>query len=154
MYRMRSFRALRARTAAKLRWEATAVRARREALGRRSTRGERDAGARVPSKLGDGSSGLVSLKKQRESILITREQSDRRRALKMRLVVLGAATGIESALQADGYCYRVGFVTVTYAKDDDWHPGDIKELIRHYRLWAKRRGEPFISSLPNQKVRL
>jgi hypothetical protein len=115
----------------------------KEAPGRRSTRGERDAGARVPSKLGDASSGLVSLKKQRESILITPEHADMRRAQKMRLVVLGAATGIESGLQADGYRYRVGFVTLTYANDDDWQPGDIKELIRHYRLWAKRRGEPF-----------
>ena len=39
----------------------------KEALGRRSTRVNRDAGERVPSKLGDVSSGLVVYKKQVET---------------------------------------------------------------------------------------
>ena len=92
-----------------------------EAVGRRRTaRGERDAGARVPSKL-ERPSGLVGLKKQRESILIPPEESSRRRLLKMRRIILGSAKGIESALQSDGFRYRVGFVTLTYARDGDWH---------------------------------
>ena len=115
-----------------------------EAKGRRSTsRGEPGAGARAPTELGDRPSGLVGFKKQRESILIPTEESDLRRLYKMRRMVIGASKGIESALMEDGYRYRVGFVTLTYARIDDWKPGDIKELVRHYRLWTKRRGEPF-----------
>ena len=114
-----------------------------DVVRRRTAWGERDAGARVPSKLDDHPSGLVGFKKQRENILIPSEDADLRRMYKMWRMVVGASKGIESALQSDGYRYRVGFVTLTYALVDDWQPGDIKELVRHYRLWAKRRGEPF-----------
>lgn len=78
-----------------------------------------------------------------ESTLIPTEDAARRRLLKMRRIILGAAKNIESTLQSDGYRYRVGFVTLTYANDGECEPGEFKELVRHYRLWAKRPGEPF-----------
>ena len=89
------------------------------------------------------SSGLVGFKEQRETLRIPPEDSHRRRLLKLRRTILGAAKGIESALQSDGFRYRVGFVTLTYAQDDTWAPDDIKELVRHYRLWSQRRGAVF-----------
>ena len=100
-------------------------------------------GTNAEHRAGQRTTGLVGLKEQRENILIPPDDAHRRRLLKMRRTVIGAAKGIESSLQTDGYCYRVGFVTLTYAHDDDWAANDIKELVRHYRLWAKRRGEPF-----------
>ena len=115
----------------------------KEASSRRGTQGERDAGARVPSKLNDRPSGLVGFKKQRENILISSEDADLRRMHKMRRMVVGASEGIETVLQSDGYRYRVGFITLTYVGIDDWQPGDIKKHVRHFRLWAKRCGEPF-----------
>ena len=91
-------------------------------------------GTNAEHRAGQRSAGLVGFKKQRENILIPADESALRRLYKMRRMVIGASKGIESALQADGYRYRVGFVTLTYAQIDDWSPNDIKELIRHYRL--------------------
>lgn len=37
----------------------------------------------------------------------------------------------------------MAFGTATYAKDDEWGPRHISELMRHYRRWCKRRGIEF-----------
>jgi len=57
--------------------------------------------------------------------------------------VLGAGHGIQGSLQAEKFRYRAAFGTVTYRQDGQWGPRHISELMRHYRRWCQRRGEPF-----------
>lgn len=46
---------------------------------------------------------------------------------------------MQEELQQGGHLYRTGFVTVTYRPGEIWEPGDIRQLVKHYRQWGKRR---------------
>jgi hypothetical protein len=78
-----------------------------------------------------------------ETVFVAHADAQKRRLTKLRNVLIGAVRGIESNMQENGIRYRCAFGTSTYARDDEWKPNHIRELMRHYRQWCKRRGFTF-----------
>jgi hypothetical protein len=90
--------------------------------------------------------GLVGFKKQSDPNIIRINHADahKKRLNRMRLVVKGAAWGIQDALTSTGFRFRAALGTVTYdPKKSEYSPNHIRDLMRHYRRWFKRRKEPF-----------
>lgn len=50
---------------------------------------------------------------------------------------------IRETMSRVGARWHTVFLTLTYAKVDDWRPRHIADLLAHIRKWAKRRGFPF-----------
>jgi hypothetical protein len=61
----------------------------------------------------------------------------------MKRGVFHAARINQQAMTSAGFRFRAALITTTYADDQEWAPGDIRGLVRHYRQWAKRRGFVF-----------
>ena len=89
--------------------------------------------------------GLVGFTKQSDPSTVYCAHSDgqARRIRRMRLVVKGAVIQMQEHLQKNGVRYRAGFGTVTYGPGVPWEPNHIRDLMRHYRRWHKRRKIPF-----------
>src|ERR1035441_5921664 len=83
------------------------------------------------------SPGLVYLATKDTSLVL---DADRRRLSRMRRGVINAAKLAQQEMQERGVLYRTGFVTVTYRPCEQWDPGDIRKLVKHYRQWGQRRG--------------
>lgn len=78
-----------------------------------------------------------------ERTTILHEHAQRRRVSKLKLIIRGACIGFEGAAKKSGFRVRPAFCTATYAKDGQWEPNHISELMRHYKNWCKRRGVEF-----------
>lgn len=87
--------------------------------------------------------GLAVLKKQVDTIEVLHSEGQRRRLVKLRRIIRGAAYGLSASMQKEKKRYRVAFGTATYAQDDQWRPRHFSELMKHYQRWCKRRGIKF-----------
>lgn len=57
--------------------------------------------------------------------------------------VIAAARAIHNALVSSGRPFGSALITLTYRPDVEWQPSHIRDLLRHYRAWAKRKGFKF-----------
>jgi hypothetical protein len=96
---------------------------------------EAHSGAQAP-----GGSGLVELETSGKWNPLNPEIQRKRRLSRMRRAVLNGGDVLEAGYRKGGFRHRSAMVTLTYAPTVAWEPRHVAELLRHYRLWAARRG--------------
>jgi hypothetical protein len=71
--------------------------------------------------------------------VFTVENADSRLA-RMKRSVMTTGRYLQEQWSTEGKRVRAAMLTLTYAKDDDWEPGDIRALLNRVNVWAKRHG--------------
>lgn len=64
------------------------------------------------------------------------------RSARCRKSLLNTARLLTKSMQATKHRHKVAFLTLTYAKVEDYRPGHIALFMNHVRNWLKRRGIP------------
>lgn len=64
----------------------------------------------------------------------------RKRMKRLKHATITRARLLTQGLQRGGVRYRAAFVTLTYERVEQWHPGHVRAFMTHVRNWLGRRG--------------